>query len=127
MGETVDAPVPLTTAPSSVAEHFFGEPAPEAAVYTSTGYNVSANTTYWLELDRGGRTIAVWISRTSSNSEDSAGKIGWSIGNGHRYRSDDTADWTSAATATRMRIEGRAKAATVPAAPLNLMAEESGT
>ena len=68
------------TSPSTVHEDAVLPHELRDAVYTSSGYDLAANTTYWLVIDNGGTSISARLGSTSSSDEDSNGTPGWIVG-----------------------------------------------
>ena len=114
------------TKPASVTERTGTGTVPGPAAYTSTGYVLAADTTYWLEVDRDGALMTASYGATSNNTEDSGGQAGWSIGNGHVYQNQRVTTWTSGNTSLRLKLEGTPAAATAPGAPTALTATADG-
>ena len=114
------------TSPSSVHEDSFGGlDQSREAVYTSSGYALTANTTYWLVIDNGGVTMSAIIASTASGDEDSSGTPGWLVGNDHRVRSG-SGSWNRGSNSIRMKLEGTPGPVLVPNAPTDLEAKAYG-
>ena len=115
------------TSPSTVHEDAVLPHELRDAVYTSSGYDLAANTTYLAGvIDNGGTSISARLGSTSSDDEDNDGRLYWSVGNGHYVRSGATGAWNSASNSIRMKLEGSLDAATTPSAPTDLEAKAYG-
>ena len=85
-----------------------------ATTFTSSGFELSANTTYWVVVARG--TEDGDIRLTTSASEDAGKATGWSIGDGifWRFMGTWSALSTTSGTAFRMTISGTVLQAAPP-------------
>ena len=73
------------------------------------GIDLDPNTTYFVTL-HGSNDLTRSYTRTNSNSEDTGGLTGWSIGDGSLWDDDQTTDWDRTSTSSwRIAIKGYAK------------------
>ena len=93
------------TSPSSIAADAFN------SFTAPADTTVDANTTYWVSVFEGvssRRTLRL----ASSNAE--TGATGWTIGNGRKYRTSDTARWQDASGTLVVVVKGTLEAAAAP-------------
>ena len=84
---------------------------------------LDASTTYFVVLEGDGGAL----DTTSSDSEDSEGQSGWSVGNTSRYRSESsTGSWSSQNTKFLIRINGAAKS-DISVSPATVEVDEGST
>ena len=74
----------LHTLASPVIDLYGGD----AEDFTSSGYELAANTTYWVALHRPIGTGHTAFFHTTSPSENTGTKLGWTIGDQYLYSSD---------------------------------------
>ena len=100
-----------------------------SANYTYTAPSnttLDASTPYFVVLEGGGSTVNVYL--TSSDSEDSGGKTGWSIANTSGFRSaNSTGNFTDLDEAVMIRVKGAITIVTVPGAPTSFTATKGDT
>ena len=78
----------------------------EAGVWTHTGLDLDADTTYFLVFDAS--TGSGNVKVTTSNAQ--TGMAGWSLGDGNLYQNrDGSGPWTTWTSSFRVRIDGSAK------------------
>ena len=86
----------------------------QTLTFTSTGIDLSANTTYFLVLDLSRNLATSGIRATNSNNEDSGALAGWSIGNGLVYRAHAmTGSWFTNTPTPKISLGGVVKTATM--------------
>ena len=86
----------------------------QTLTFTSTGIDLSANTTYFLVLDLSRNLATSGIRATNSNNEDSGALAGWSIGNGLVYRAHAmTGAWFTNTPTPKISLDGVVKTATM--------------
>ena len=116
-GSPTSTAIATLTAPS-------GTIAATAANYTYTAPSnttLTAATTYYVVLEGSDDDLAPQI--TTSDNEDSGGETGWSVANGYGFRTaTSVGDFTTSSSALLIRVNGTAKAVTVPGAPTSFMA-----
>ncbi|MDE0497635.1 MAG: fibronectin type III domain-containing protein, partial [Acidimicrobiaceae bacterium] len=97
---------------SSLGELVSPESFPESAsdqtlTFTSAGIDLEASTTYFLVIDMGAGQGSSRISLTASDSEDSGGSAGWSIGDGALTRTaSSTGAWTPNTSSLVVGLDG---------------------
>ena len=116
-GSPTSTAIVTLTAPS-------GTIAATAANYTYTAPSnttLTAATTYYVVLEGSDDDLAPQI--TTSDNEDSGGETGWSVANGYGFRTASSVGaFTTSSSALLIRVNGTAKAVTVPGAPTSFMA-----
>ena len=116
-GSPTSTAIATLTAPS-------GTVAATAANYTYTAPSnttLTAATTYYVVLEGSDDDLAP--QATTSDNEDSGGETGWSVANGYGFRTASSVGaFTTSSSALLIRVNGTAKAVTVPGAPTSFMA-----
>ena len=118
-GSPTSTAIATLTAPS-------GTVAATAANYMYTAPSnttLIAATTYYVVLEGSDNDLAPQI--TTSDNEDSGGETGWSVANGYGFRTASSVGaftTSSSGAALLIRVNGTAKAVTVPGAPTSFMA-----
>ena len=80
---------------------------------TTPGIDLAADTVYLLVLGSSS-SIDINIRRTTSNSEDAGGALGWTIGNRIVFRiaiAGSTSEWQATTNPLKIRVKGTAKSA----------------
>ena len=82
----------------------------QTLTFTSSGIDLSASTTYFLVIDMGKSESNTDLDATGSNSEDSGGLPGWSIGNNVLQRAwNSTGAWTTNVRELKFSLGGVVK------------------
>ncbi len=84
------------------------------ARFTTRGYNLDPNTTYFAVLLPGYTPIDSGYDLTDSDAEDSGGATGWSIGNGSLWKSKGVDAWSTSDASLKMSFHGRGRANLAP-------------
>ena len=94
-------------------------------LFTTTGIALEASTTYFVVWDS--VTTTNHYRLTSSDSEDSGGAAGWSIGNTSIHRNDSRSPWQNSSFSLQMVINGAANSAPTVATEIPDQTAASGT
>ena len=83
--------------------------------FTTSGIDLSANTTYWLVYDVSAPNSSTGsIHLTDSDSADSGAAAGWSISSVGYFRSSGTTTWIRSSASRKIAIHGTVKSAGAP-------------
>ena len=85
----------------------------QVLTFTSTGIDLSANTTYFLLVDMSSSEAGSSLRTTPSDNEDSGHLVGWSIGDTVSFRGwNSTGAWTADPSSLKFSLGGIVKTAT---------------
>ena len=100
---------PMTSLGTLTHPTFPSDPATGVYEFTTSGIDLEAETAYFVVVDSTGVNIYN-IQNTASDSEDSGGESGWSIGDNSQYRSkSQTGFYTIFGESKEIRINGTVK------------------
>ena len=77
------------------------------ARFATPGYDLEANTTYFVVLLRRSSTGDASYDLTNADAEDSGAEAGWSIGNGSLWKNSWTGEWSASDASLKMNLHGR--------------------
>ena len=96
--------------------------------FTSTGIDLSANTTYFFVLDLSSNFATSGIRATNTDNEDSGALAGWSIGNGLLFRGYAmTGAWSTNTPTPKISLGGLVKGTVQLSADTYTVPEASGS
>ena len=72
----------------------------------SPGIRLDASTTYWISVNEGITSNRATVARVSG--WDETGEPGWSIGNDHLFRADESSSWSESINVLKIAIKGTA-------------------